>query len=403
MKTSSLQFKKAIKSNVRELDVRFIFYNEDRKYVIRGKDIQSYKYNSLCEEELGGIEKKIITLVLMKNAITRLMDKSTRLYKETWVKFNGVWYSDVQEELIVTSKNVDEAKNIIRIEAVDKLTIIREQPMPSIPQYKNINLRSYLSLVLSKLSTSYSISHDISNPMLKLAFAKSNNIHETLLEMAIAAQGIINSDLTVKRFAKSTIVDRLDYESGLLEYAIKDDDLDLYKDVVISLFSPTSRVFKSLGSLITTIPPAAKEYKIGNIEFDNLYIPQLIKLDHEISIDDYTISSSGCTLTITNKQNSLIDLHTEFFGLDVNVLKNTPDSKDNKTKFINNIYIQSPTSYDSRIYKSKRVTIKYIGNTLYEIGDTIRLDGKYDVLLTGLDLNYDGSLRGVIKGVVIDG
>ena len=275
--------------------------------------------------------------------------------------------------------------------------------MPSIPQYKNINLRSYLSLVLSKLSTSYSISHDISNPMLKLAFAKSNNIHETLLEMAIAAQGIINSDLTVKRFAKSTIVDRLDYESGLLEYVIKDDDLDLYKEVVISLFSPTSRVFKSLGSLITTIPPAANEYRIGNIEFDNLYIPQLIKLDHEISIDDYTISSSGCTLTITNKQNSLIDLHTEFFGLDVNVLKNTPDSKDNKTKFINNIYIQSPTSYDSRIYKSKRVTIKYIGNTLYEIGDTIRLDGKYDVLLTGLDLNYDGSLRGTIKGVIIDG
>ena len=114
MKTSSLQFKNAIKSNVRELDVRFIFYNGDKKYVIRGKDIQSYKYNTVCEKELGGIEKKILTITLMSNVITKLIKEGTILYKETWARFNNNWYSDFQEEFVVSAKKLDEGKKIGR-------------------------------------------------------------------------------------------------------------------------------------------------------------------------------------------------------------------------------------------------------------------------------------------------
>lgn len=403
MKTTSLQFNNAIRSKAREIDARVVFYIGDNRYIIKGTDVQSIKYNASCEKELGGVEKKIATIILMKNPITERIGKETILYRETWVKFNGNWYSDFQEELIVISKKITDGKNTIKIEAVDKLTIIREQPLPSIPQQMNVDLRTYFGTVVGLLSPSYTLDSKLANPMLKLAFAKSNKVHETLSEMAVSSQGLIKTDFTVKRFVKDVIVDKLGYDTGLIDYKLDDDDMDNYKDVVVSLFSPTSKVHKSLGSISTVIPSSARQYQLGTIEFDNLYIPQLIAFDHKVDVDDYTISSSGCSLTVTSTENNSLELSIEFLGLDVNSVRNSAENKDNKTKFINNIYIQSPTVYDTRIYKSKGITVKYTGNTAYEVGDTIRVDGKHDVLITEHDLTYDGALRGTIKGVVIDG
>lgn len=403
MKTSSLQFKKAIKSNVRELDVRFIFYNGDKKYVIKGKDIQSHKYNAICEKELGGIEKKILTITLMSNVITKLINEGTVLYKETWAKFNNVWYSDFQEKLIVSAKKIDEGKSTIKIEAVDTLTLIREEPMPYVAQEMNTTLNNYFKSVLSKLSENVTIPSNLVNTNLSLGFLKSNEVHENLLELAIASQALIRTDFTIKKFTKTDIVDRLNYGSGLIDYSVDADDLDTYSKVVVALFSPTAREYKNLGSIMTTLPPAARAYRLGTIEFDALYIPQLMVFDSAIEMDDYRLSSSSCSLTVTSKVNAIVDLTTQFYGLDVNSVKTSEDNDENRTKFINNIYIQSPAIYDTRIYTSKPITIKYTGNTLYEVGDTIRVDNKYDVLILEHDLTYDGSLRGTIKGVIIDG
>ena len=211
MKTSSLQFKTAIKNNVRELDVRFIFYNGNKKYAIKGKDIQSYKYNVVCEKELGGIEKKILSITLMSNTITNYINEGTVLYKETWSKFNGSWYSDFQEELIVSAKKESDGKSTVKIEAVDKLTLIRQNSMPYVPQQMNTTLNNYFQLVLSKLSDNVVIPSNLVNTNLTLGFLNSNEVHENLLELAIASQALIRTDFTMKKFIKSDIVDRLDY------------------------------------------------------------------------------------------------------------------------------------------------------------------------------------------------
>jgi hypothetical protein len=403
MKTASLQFKNAIKNNMREIDTRIIFYNGNDKYVIRGNDVQSNKYNTSVEKELGGIEKKILNLTLIKNTISDKIIKGTVLYRETWVKYNDNWYSDFQEKFIVVSRKGIDSKNVIKIEAVDELTIIRSTPLPYLAQTMNIDLISYFNTLLSIMTNEHVLDANLANPMLSLAFPKSTNTHETLLEMCVASQGILKSDFTVKKFVAADPVDRLNYGQGLLKYEFVDSDLNTYKDVIISLFSPTKKTFKSLGSIMTTIPPSAVDYKLGNIEFDKLYIPQLITFNQEVEIANYTIGSKTCSLTITSRLNELMELETEFLGLDVNSVSAMSENTENKTKFVNNIYIQSPTVYDTFIYTAKGINIKYTGNTLYEVGDTILVDDKYKVFIVDHNLDYSGGLKGTIKGVLIDG
>ena len=98
-----------------------------------------------------------------------------------------------------------------------------------------------------------------------------------------------------------------------------------------------------------------------------------------------------------------MELETEFLGLDVNSVSAMSENTENKTKFVNNIYIQSPTIYDTFIYTAKGINIKYTGNTLYEVGDTILVDDKYKVFIVDHNLDYSGGLKGTIKGVLIDG
>lgn len=401
MRQTSLQFKNAIRSRAREIDTRVIFYIDSNKYVIKGKDVQSIKYNASVERELGGIEKKIATITLIKNVITDKLNKGAIIFRETWVKYNGSWISDFQEELTVVSRKISDSASTIKIEAVDNLTIKREEVIPSIPQQMNIDLRTYFVQLLSGLTKTYTLDENLVNPTLDLAFAKSSNVHETLLEMAIASQGLVKTDFTVRKFVKGTVVDKLDYGTGLLDVKIDDDDSDSYERVDVSVFSPTSRLFRQLGGLHATIPPSARQYKLGSIGFDKLYIPQLIIFSNQVIIDDYKISSSGCDLIISTTENAAINLDVEFWGLDVNSVRKTASDKENKTKIISNVYIQSPTIYNTDIYKGKAATVKYIGNTSYEVGDCIRVDNKYDVFILEHDLTYDGALRGVIKGVVM--
>ena len=73
-----------------------------------------------------------------------------------------------------------------------------------------------------------------------------------------------------------------------------------------------------------------------------------------------------------------------------------------KTKIVENIYIQSPNIYDTRIFKGKNISVKYTGNPLWEIGDTLNVAGM-TMLVTEHELTYTGGLRGSMKGVVIDG
>ncbi|WP_053983433.1 hypothetical protein [Niameybacter massiliensis] len=403
MKQTNLQFKLGIQKSVRILDTRFVFYNGQDKYVLTSEDIQSFTYNSACEKHLGAIEKKILIGKLLKNNKTKNIQEGTMLYKEIWVKYENNWYSDFQEPFIVTEKKELQESGLYSFEAVDTLTPIRESAMPFVSHFKNVPLNSYYKEVLSKLSPIYSYSDRLLNPNLKFAFLKSTDTHECLLELCIASQALLKSDFNLVPFVFGPICDRLTYETGLTSYTIDTGSTEIYQKVYTSLFSPTESDIQNLGHVQKTLPAYASQVSLGEVSFQDASIVQLIKFDNRVTIADYTLGSDKCIVKVGHNESDILNLKTTFNGVKLNALQ-TVDSEEEtkKTLTISNIYMQSPIAYNKSIFKGIPISIKYTGNSLYEVGDTIEVDGKYKVLLLESELNFEGSLRGTLKGVVLN-
>ena len=172
--------------------------------------------------------------------------------------------------------------------------------------------------------------------------------------------------------------------------------------MLIPIFYPNDRQYNKLGTLTSTIPGGVSNYSIGNVSFKNLSIPQCIHFDNEVRINNFDLAGDKCNIKVNNPNLFAVDCNIELFGSDISTLTVVQDSSDERVKIINNQYIQGPAVYDKYIYFSKDADIKYRGNPLYEIGDTITADEE-TILIIEHSLSYNGALSGTIKGVVIDG
>lgn len=398
MKKASQQFKLGIRSMAREIDTRVIFFNDDNRYVIKGADVQSFKYSAACEYSLGSIENKIADIVLIKNTITEKIIEGTVLYREVWVKYNGTWYSDYQERLIVQSKKVDDETSLIKIVAVDELTLRGDEDIPNILQSYNVTNIAYLKSVLAALTNSYKLADDLVSNTLKIAYTTGTNIRELLNELAISVQGVIRDDFTVSKFSHGQFVDRLDYETGLIKYSIEDSDI---KDVSVNIFCPTQSATEKLSEFTSEVPSNNYSYNLGTLNLSEPCLIQMVKFDTKLELDRFTLNSNTLKLSVINK-GSAKSVQAEVHGLKLSSA-NMSMTENNNAYYVDCTYIQDNnlSKYDTSIYTGKRITINYKGNSLYEIGDTIILDGKYHVLIVEHDLNYTGSLNGTIKGVIV--
>lgn len=421
-------FNTAIKAQARDVDV-VIAYKSSNSYIFLNKgNIQSLTFNSKADKGLGGVVKKVCDIKAMYNEYTSNIVRGTALniyYKcGTGMCKKAILY--------VNSVKVNKDNTLITIEALDLLSYDKNNK--HMPIMKNCSLIDYESAIFRALGYDYKIDSGVANPNLSLGYPKSGKVYETLNEIAIANNALIDFDenlvyslklpftltakfqipmsqgyikpgqsnrLHVKKFVfKSVPDDVLDEDSDIINYEIDEDD-EKYGNVIVNLFFPSSGEQKSLGNVEVTIPSAAQNYNIGTVNFGNTMIPTVCSFKGKVDIASYDLSSKGCSFRINNNTPIAQATKAEFFGFDVteSTLENT--DSDNDVKQISNMYIQSPTAYDTNIFKNPNCTLKTFGNPLYEIGDTIQIGDKL-VLILEENLVFNGGLKCTLKGVVKD-
>ena len=87
-------------------------------------------------------------------------------------------------------------------------------------------------------------------------------------------------------------------------------------------------------------------------------------------------------------------------GTDTNTALGKSD--DNIT-YISNPYIQTKAQIDAldiSIYTGDKYSIKTRINPALQVGDTITIDSKGDMLVTSISYKFDGGLTGTIEGVM---
>ena len=419
-------FDTSIKAQVRKVDVLLAFKKaDDTFFYLTGDDLQEVNYTSQVEKELGGVVKKVVNAKLMYTELTSFIKEGDFFNLFYTTGETGKCKADI---FYINRLRTDSKKQVISIEAVDLLSYMKDNIIPFIPMMKNTNLKTYMIAVFNSLGLGYLIG-DVANPNLTLGYPKSRGFMNTLTEMAIASQGLICckaidvygckipavvpfsfnqpifSDIAkvdVRPFKIAEPCDYPTYDDLIMDVEKDSDNTDKYDRVVISLFFPSSSQQKSLGKLNVTLPASTPNYNIGTVEFGQTKIPQVCHFDKKIKIADYSLGSDKCTLILDNESLLAENVNLEFFGLDVNEATLSGTATDSNCKNVTNLYIQSPTVYDHRIYLNPSCRIKYRGNPLYEVGDTIDIDGDRILILEHI-LNFNGALKGTMKGVVING
>lgn len=418
-------FNTAIKEQVRQVDVALAFLDANNEvFYLESSDLQELNYASTGKKELGCIVRKVIDAKFMVNEKTQQIKKGD-FFNLFYLCGEGKCKADIfYISQLKTSKN----KSTITIEAVDLLTYNQDNPTSSMPIMKNTSLETYMKEVFEHTGYGYKIG-DIVNPRLSLGYPKSLKLADTLEEIAIASHSMISfrsvdnfkvtlpfflphyfdeykistvAKIDCKPFKFNEPCDSIGEDDMILEFTVDQDNSDMWNDVKVSLFFPGSTEQKSIGNLKATVPSSVNNYNIGTVEFGSTVIPQIVKLSGRIDIADYLIGSDRCTIKVNNNQAIAVAIEGEFLGLDINESTLSNGDTDSNCKQINNMYIQSSSVYDTRIYKNPNASIKYRGNPAYEVGDTITVEGQ-KVLITEHKLTYNGGLKGTIKGVVLNG
>lgn len=423
-------FEEAIKQQARDVNV-VIAYKSDDNYIFLQKDnIQSLTYNAIVNKELGGVVKKVADIKAVYNEYTISLKEGTpiNLYYKCGV--DGVCKKAL---LYISQVKENKAKTILTIEALDYLSYTEVNS--TLPLVKNTDLVSYESLVFKTLGYAYRIGNDVVNPKLTLGYPKSTKLLTTLEEMAVANQALIDFmfddtfclyvpfylpgtfmlpltddgyiepsdsfEVHIKKFGFGEIVDILDEDTDLISFGLDDDSSNKYEDVRVNIFFPSSSDQKSLGKVTATIPGSAIDYNVGTIEFGNTMIPQVCIFNDKVDVADYTIGSDSFSFSVNNSDALVKNIEAEMYGLDISTATLKDTDTDIKCKQVSNMYIQSATVYDTRIYKYPNCTLRTFGNPLYEVGDTLAIGDK-QVLILEETLTFNGGLKGTLKGVVLD-
>lgn len=424
-------FATAIKESARDINV-VIAYKKDDTYVFLQKDnIQSLTLNSKVNKHLGGVVKRVADIKAMYNEHTLNLTKGTAINLYYRCGVNGVCKKAI---LYVNQVKSDEKKKIITIEALDYISYI--QSNVNVGMVKNTSLVDYEKNIFNALGWKYKISPTVANPTLSLGYPKGTKLIDTLEEMAIANNAIIDFgfetergltlpfnlpasftvkvnaegyilpsedfELHINKFAFSAPVDTLNKTTDIINFEKDNDNTDQFEDVRVNLFFPSSSEQKSLGKINVTVPGATQNYYLGTVDFGSTMIPQVCCFNGDVEVVSYKLGSSSCSFTVNNNNVNAQNLEVEFFGYDIAESTLNDTDNDSNIKQISNMYIQSATAYDTRIFMNPNCTIKMFGNPLYEIGDTIEC-GDDTVLLLEENLVFNGGLKATLKGVVLGG
>lgn len=430
-------FNTEIRENGRQIVAELIFKDN----VLNNRRILTISYSAETNKALGGIVREVLNASLIDTGDLKPLSLGDgfyyKLYTATGSCVIGMFY--------ISRIKRNEKRQTVDIESVDIIEHLRNSVNKPLPFMRNVTTHDYFREIARHLSLTSSIEKDVLSHNLEFAYPTGSHFVTTLEDLGVSMQSLIRIRPTYSSKLQTTIPfslggvsayntnsipaeipfyledllynnktyilaktfktsptyhDIIKYEDLLLDFSVDDDLTTTYKDVVVSLYYPSTGDLKRACEVGLTIPANYPNYTTGKISYEKGVIPQLFSFDGKVTIEDYFLYDDGCRLTFNNSDllTKQYKMTLDGYGLQDTLLTEETDS--NNVKVIVNKYIQSPVAYDLRIYKNKSCTISYRGNPAYEVGDTLLVDGK-KVLVTGHTLEYTGALKGTLKGVLM--
>lgn len=402
MLTASEGFKQANKANVRECLAKLVL-EYDTPVTLYRDSIQSVSTVQEAKKEIGSLQDDVITVKLLRTALTD--DQFNKKIKaEIFIGF--VVNDDEEYVSLGTFKTSDWKRDDYTI-TIEFISDIENKKIDTLTIMHNALLSAFIQKSVSDmLGLPIAIGTGIVDSTLSDAYLYYKTVKEQLQAFAIATNGLIRSrnGLELVPFRFSEPVDTLDEGPGQLILNKDGNNIDYLMDKKrVSVIR--RRFLKEDDTCIFSMSNVLVTDEAIPIEF-NYSSPSILSY---ISFQKYSYWSS----MRYGLWGGSISLHSGYVGENARVsmsiygsriLCNEIDSKDDENvTYISNPYIQNRDQVNhinTDIYKGSNYSLRYRGNPLYQVGDTLNIEGVGKMLITKHTLQYNGSLSGTIEGVL---
>lgn len=407
---ASQGFIQSIKSSARRVCSKIILHY-DTDLILLDDKIISISAQSSAEIALGGLQDDLLTVELIKGAIT---DEQFNADIDISV-FVGAYGGEVAEYVRIGKYTTNaweknDKTGIVTIELVSKINSKSIIPKNIIAEAGTF-LEDYCEqLVLNVFAENLTVASGVTSQVLQKSWLMYDDITTQLKKMAEACNGLFRytSGFELVSFKAGIPVATLSMGSNeeLIEVTRLSDYSKTKEQVIIlkSAFSVTT--LDKLTSANITMKGDSQVIELKTGSPTNVTYVTFGSGVGQLS--DITQGITWCNVEIyPSYGEGTYNEQVEVWGSRVqSICKDSKVATDGSVTYMENPYIQTTehiAALDKRIYEGIRYRLKYRGNPAYQVGDTVAVSGIGNLLIYKRQLSFNGGLGGILEGVFIDG
>ena len=401
MLATSDDFKKAIKYNVVKVKAKLVF-NFASLITIEQDNIISINVKQTGTQEMGCVQDDKITATLIASALT------SEQYGQTVcvdVYFGCIVNGTTEYCCIGRFKPTKWEKTDYEM-TVELGSNIPTDKIKTILAMDNVTLSDYIATMATDIGLDPIITTDIVDGTLNNAYLYYKTVKEQINAFAFATNTVARSTvngIVFNKYSRGASVDT--YKEGMGELILDKsnntyDMITKKENYALSRSIFTKTEDKSLCSFNNYL--VTDNYEQLDFDFSTPSIVKYIKFEQYSYFNNFLTSLWGGSICVGSGYDGQT-AYVTFNVMGTSITSTVLGKSDDNITYISNPYIQTKAQIDAldiSIYTGDKYSIKTRINPSLQVGDTITIEGKGDMLVTAISYKFDGSLTGNIEGVM---
>ena len=401
MLATSDDFKKAIKDNVVKVKAKLVF-NFASLITIEQDNIISINVKQTGTQEMGCVQDDKITATLIASALT------SEQYGQTVcvdIYFGCIVNGTTEYCCIGRFKPTKWEKTDYEM-TVELGSNIPTDKIKTILAMDNVTLSDYIAATATDIGLDPIITTDIVDGILNNAYLYYKTVKEQINAFAFATNTVARSTvngIVFNKYSRGASVDT--YKEGMGELILDKsnntyDMITKKENYALSRSIFTKTEDKSLCSFNNYL--VTDNYEQLDFDFSTPSIVKYIKFEQYSYFKKFLTSLWGGSICVGSGYDGQT-AYVTFNVMGTSITSTVLGKSDDNITYISNPYIQTKAQIDAldiSIYTGDKYSIKTRINPSLQVGDTITIEGKGDMLVTAISYKFDGSLTGNIEGVI---
>lgn len=401
MLATSDDFKKAIKDNVVKVKAKLVF-NFASPITIEQDNIISINVKQTGTQEMGCVQDDKITATLIASALT------SEQYGQTVcvdIYFGCIVNGTTEYCCIGRFKPTKWEKTDYEM-TVELGSNIPTDKIKTILAMDNVTLSDYIAATATDIGLDPIITTDIVDGILNNAYLYYKTVKEQINAFAFATNTVARSTvngIVFNKYSRGASVDT--YKEGMGELILDKsnntyDMITKKENYALSRSIFTKTEDKSLCSFNNYL--VTDNYEQLDFDFSTPSIVKYIKFEQYSYFKKFLTSLWGGSICVGSGYDGQT-AYVTFNVMGTSITSTVLGKSDDNITYISNPYIQTKAQIDAldiSIYTGDKYSIKTRINPSLQVGDTITIEGKGDMLVTAISYKFDGSLTGNIEGVI---